>query len=98
MTKLARKCIHEFKEGHKTFDVALFSRNSVPRIVVSGKDPKSGKDGVVTYDAYAVRHWDIEEVNAKLLAKEGIRIAKIEPCEVIPTKTGVRFRLHLARA
>ena len=98
MVKLAKKCVNEFKDGHKVFDVALFSRNSVPRIVVSGTDPKSGKSSVVTYDAYAVRHWDIEEINCKFLAKEGIRIAKIEPCEVIPTRTGVRFRLHLARA
>lgn len=97
MQKLAKKCLTQFKAGKKVFDVALFSRNSVPRIQITGKD-KSGKDAVITYDAYAVRHWDIEEINARLLAKEGIKIAKIEPCEVIPSKTGVRFTLHLDKA
>ena len=96
MKKLAKKCIAQFKEGKKVFDVALFSRNSVPRIQITAKDG-AGKDTVITYDAYAVRHWDIEEINAKLLAKEGIKIARIEPREVLPSKTGVRFTLHLAK-
>ena len=98
MQKLARKCVNQFKAGKKVFDVALFSRNSVPRIQITGRDKRSGKDTVITYDAYAVRHWDIEEINARLLAKDGIKIAKIEPCEVIPSKTGVRFTLHLDKA
>lgn len=97
MMKLAKKCLNQYKSGTKVFDVALFSRNSVPRIQITAKD-KKGKDTVITYDAYAVRHWDIEEINARLLAKEGIKIAKIEPCEVLPSKTGVRFTLHLTKA
>jgi len=97
MQKLAKKCITQYKAGNKVFDVALFSRNSVPRIQITAKDSHSN-DTVITYDAYAVRHWDIEEINERLLAKEGIKIAKIEPREVLPSKTGVRFTLHLSKA
>lgn len=96
MEKLAKKCIENYKKGVRTFDVALFSKNSVPRIVVNGTDER-GKEVVYKFDAYAIRHWDIEAINAQALMPKGIKIGNIEPCEIIQSKTGVRMTLHLAK-
>lgn len=98
MMGLAKFCKSQYEKGILNFEVALFSRNSVPRIVVQGTD-KKGKPVTVTYNAYAIRHWDIEEINQKvLMPKYGIRINRIKPCEIISSKTGVRFEIQLARA
>ncbi len=96
MTLLAKYVKGQFKEGKKVLEVALFSRNSVPRIVINGQD-KAGQSVLLKYNAYAIRHWDIEEINTKLLVPAGLRISKIEPCEILPPKTGVRFILHLSK-
>lgn len=95
MTLLAKYVLNQFKEGKRKVEVALFSRNSVPRIVINATD-KDGKPVLLKYNAYAIRHWDIEDVNINLLAPKGVRIASIEPCEILPSKTGVRFILTLA--
>lgn len=92
---LAKYLQGQFKEGRKDVEVALFSRNSVPRIVINAVD-KAGNPILLKYNAYAIRHWDIEDVNTALLLPVGIRIASIEPCEILPSKTGVRFIVRLA--
>lgn len=99
MNGLANYVLNEFKKGNTITEVALFSRNSVPHIVISGKTlSKNGKPEnnyvTVKYNAYAIRHWDIEVINSKLLIPAGIRISKIEPCEVLPSKTGVKFLIY----
>lgn len=101
MQKLAKYCKSQYEKGINVFEVALFSRNSVPKITITGSDAaNNGRDKsvIVVYNAYAIRHWDIEEVNRNLLVPTGIRIAKIRPCEILPSKTGVRFELSLDRA
>ena len=65
---------------------------------MSANDKKSGKPVLVKYDAFAIRHWDLGDINTKMLIPAGIRIVKIEPSEILPPKTGVRFVLHLAEA
>lgn len=101
MESLAKYCISQFESNKTEFEVALFSRNSVPRITISGKDSAKGSQGkgvVVTYNAYAIRHWDIEEINNRLLIPKGLRITRIKPCEILPSKTGMRFVLSVGRA
>ena len=101
MESLAKYCISQFESNKTEFEVALFSRNSVPRITISGKDSAKGSQGkgvVVTYNAYAIRHWDIEEINNRLLIPKGLRIRRIKPCEILPSKTGMRFVLSVGRA
>lgn len=97
INKLIKYCISRHKEGKRSLEVALFSRNAVPKITLTGYGGVKGNtsgDLVVTYNAYAIRHWDIGEVNEGLLP-HGIWIAKVKPCEVLPSKTGVRFVLDL---
>ncbi len=97
LEKLAKRVLNHAKLKEAKFEMALFSKNSIPKITVSGKNAK-GDPVVLNYDAYAVRHWDVEEINTRYLVPKGFRIIKIEPCEVIPTLTGVRFIMHIANA
>ena len=94
MIALAKYCKSEFDKGKRLITVALFSRNSVPHIIITGKD-QNGKYVSEKYNAYAIRHWDIETINSKLLIPAGIRISRIEPFEILPSKTGVRFDITL---
>lgn len=94
--RLAKKVVEKYKEGQSKLEIALFSRNKVPRIIVTGVNRK-GQKVACQYDAYAIRHLDIEEVNRDYLSKHGLRIIKIESCEVLPTITGVRCILHVVR-
>ena len=94
MIGLAKYIKQQYDAGNKKVEVALFSRNSVPRIIVSGVGPKNDMISI-KYNAYAVRHYDIESINANMLIPAGIRVAKLEPCEILPSKTGVRFILHV---
>lgn len=97
MTSLARQVKREYDSGKMKMEVALFSRNKSPKITITGIGPK-GNSLAIQYNAYAIRHWDIETINEKLLVPAGIRIAKIEPCEILPSKTGVRFIIYLDKA
>lgn len=94
MLGLAKYVKSEFDSGNMEVQVALFSRNSTPRIMITGIGPKN-EMLTIRYNAYAIRHWDIETINSALLIPAGIRIAKLEPCEVLPSKTGVKFKLYL---
>ena len=98
MKKMAKYCKSQYDKGITTFEVALFSRNAVPKIVVSGTDSSNHKGVVLNYNAFAIRHWDIEEINSSLLVPMGLRITKIKPCEILPPKTGVRFEITVSRA
>lgn len=90
MINLAKYLKHEFDLGRNTLEVALFSRNSTNRIIINGRGPK-GDLLSVRYNAYAIRHWDLEVINGKLLIPAGFRVSRIKPCEILPSKTGVSF-------
>lgn len=90
MISLARYLKNKYDSGTRQTEVALFSRNSSNKIVLNGKGPK-GETLTITYNAYALRHWDIEKVNEQLLIPAGFRVSRIQPCEVLPSKTGVAF-------
>lgn len=94
MVGLAKYIKKEFDAGKDVAEVALFSRNLTPRIMITAVGAKN-EVLMIKYNAFAIRHWDIETVNANLLIPAGIRIAKIEPYEILPSKTGVRFRMYL---
>jgi len=94
MVMLARKLKEEYDKGNDQVEVALFSRNSTNRIIVTGKD-QNGNSIAIRYDAYAIRHWDIEIINEKFLIPAGFRVKRIQPCEILPKKTGVSFLFML---
>ena len=87
---LAKYLKSEYDKGNRQFEVALFSKNTTTRIVINGKGP-NGEPISLRYNAYAIRHWDIETVNEKFLIPSGFRVKRIQPCEIFPSKTGVSF-------
>lgn len=87
---LAKFVKSEYDNGNKQFEVALFSKNTTNKIIVSGKTP-NGEAVSIRYNAYAIRHWDIETLNEKFLIPIGFRVKRIQPCEILPSKTGVSF-------
>lgn len=94
MLGLAKYAQREFEAGNRIIEIALFNRNATSRIMVTGVGPQN-EMLTIKYRGYAIRHWDIEAINANLLIPEGIRISKLEPCEILPSRTGVRFRVYL---
>ncbi len=96
MMRLAKYIKTVYDNGDRVAEVALFSKNEVPRIVISGRT-EDGEIVSVKYDAFAVRHLDLEQVNANLLIPAGIRISMVEPCEVLPSRTGCKFKLYIEK-
>lgn len=90
MIALAKYIKEQYDKGVREVEVALFSRNSTNQILVTGVTP-GGQKAVVRYNAYAIRHWDIEAINSQLLMKAGIKITSIRPCSILPARTGVNF-------
>lgn len=94
MVALARYIKECYDKGETEVQVALFSKNSTNKIMVTG----IGSDGskiAVTYKAFAIRHWDIEKLNSQLLMHAGIKVYSIQPCEILPYKTGVSFTFRI---
>lgn len=94
LNSLYRYIVKEYREGKDKVEVALFNRNSIPRIRVTGK-MDDGSLAIAEFKAFAITHWDIEKLNANYLIPQGLRVYKIKPCEILPSKTGVRFILYI---
>jgi len=91
---LARYLKSEFDKGNKQVEVALFSRNSSNKIIINGKLP-NGNPVSLRYNAYILRHWDIEILNEKFLIPAGFRVKRIQPLEILPSKTGASFLITM---
>lgn len=90
MLALAKFITECYNNGKRECTVALFNKNSTNKIRVTAVDQEGNKI-VVEYRAYAIRHWDIEGVNSQMLMPRGIKVDSIQPCEILPHKTGVSF-------
>jgi len=102
MVGLARLIKKKYDSGEMIAEAALFSRNSSPLITVSAILNRKDKNGKIheemvqlKYPAFAIRHWDIESINKHLLIPAKLRIARIEPCEILPSKRGVKFNFYI---
>lgn len=87
-----------FKQGKTRVSVALFSTNKGDKItyktyVESGK--YAGQTVEVTLPAFALRHWDLQELNRDYLIPSRVKISKVHVIEILPTRTGVGFNLDL---
>lgn len=97
MMGLAKFVKQSYDSGERVIEVALFNKNSTQRIMVTGIGTNN-EMLMVKYNAYAIRPWDIEIVNKAMLIPAGIRVSAIEPCEILPSKHGVKFKLYLESA
>lgn len=102
MQKLADECVKKASESNKDVvehEVALFSKNKGNVIKFNAQVNVRGKlkPYLFTYSAYALKHTDLEELNRCLLVPRGLKICKVQPCEILPTKTGVKFKLWIEK-
>lgn len=91
--RLINYCVKQARNGKSQSDIALFSKNTVDYINISGSLP-NGKPAVLSYEAFALRHTDIIDVNKKL-ANSGLQISNILIHEALPSMTGVRTTITL---
>lgn len=96
MEALAKLIIAKNKSGSNNIEVALFSRNSTHKIVITGVGKRNEMLNIY-YNAYCIRPEDIEEINEKYLIPQGIRASGVELSEILPTRTGVRADIHIER-
>lgn len=103
LRKLAIKCFNEFnsrEDKTKTsvdIDVALYSRNITPYISFMATDKKSKDKYLIKYDAFALKHTDLEELNRAYLLSKRLKVSVVKPLEVLTTRTGVLFRLTVEK-
>lgn len=94
LAKYLKKVYTTGRPGQKAVDVVLYSRNKVGTASFNAKDTK-GNNTIVTYQAFAIRHWDLNTLNQMFLANENFKVINAQAGEIIPSKNGVRFRLTI---
>lgn len=91
---LAKRIIKGFKNGERTIDVALFSRNKSNKILVMADD-KDGNQGAISFSSYALRLNDLTDLNTEFLIENGVRIASVDYHEILGSNSGLRTTLHV---
>lgn len=96
MASLARYIKSSWDNGAREVKVALFSKNKTNKITIMAEDANHNPVAV-QYRAFAIRHSDITKINEELLMKDGVnlRISRVAACEILPSKTGVSFKLNI---
>ena len=92
MKLLAKKCLEAFKNNQDT----LFSRNKTNKIILTA-DGMNKEKVVITYPSFALRPWDLEEINVKYLIERGMRISGVKAYEIIGNNSGLRVALTLGK-
>jgi len=94
MVRLARYLKFKYDSGVRELEIAMYNRCSSGKIIINGI-LHDGREASVTYEAFAIRHWDIETINKKLIGPAGFLVKSITPCEILPNKEGVSFIIKL---
>lgn len=92
--------INAIKSGKTKVSVALFNTNSGHKItyktyIENGK--YAGQRVEISLPAFALRHWDLQELNQNYLIPAKLKIARVQVVEILPTRTGVGFNLELVK-
>lgn len=93
LKRLSEFCVKSFHKGNKEIYVILYNRS--PRRKITYTSKYKGQSIQSTYDSFSVRHFDLAKINENYLFNKGVRIAKVEPCEVLHKSSGVKYRLVL---
>lgn len=93
LKRLAALCYKAYKAGKESFEVLLFGKNEVGKVIITVKDGKD--DYVITYPSFMLRPSDMQSVNEEYLIKSGIRIKSIETGEIVGTNRGLRVVVNL---
>lgn len=93
--RFSELCIDTFKkQNRRKLEVALYSMARIPILLITGRNQQN-KSISLYYHAFALRQWDIEAANKNYLVPNGIRVNKLEVCDILPERQGVRFIVHL---
>jgi hypothetical protein len=95
IVSLSNHLLQQAKAGKWELEVALFSRNKTNKIIINSY--YNNEPVEIKYNAYAIRHWDVEIINEKFLIPNGYRVSHIQPCEILPSATGVSFKFTIER-
>lgn len=98
MSKLHVYLVKAYKAGNKRVSLALFNTNKGNRITYNTlieNGTYANKKMEIKLPAFALRHWDLEELNRNYLIPARVKIQKVQLVEILPTKTGVGFNFEL---
>lgn len=92
--RLVEECVKSVNSGQDNIEVVLYNLSQTNNILLPCVT-EYGYTVVMWYPAFTLSLWDILKVQKTGLLSEGIQISKLEVCEVLPYKKGVRTILHL---
>lgn len=93
MQRLADYVVAQAQEGQKEALVALFSKTN--NFEIKFHTRKEGtKRKAYSLPAFAIRHWDLQELNVDYIIPRGYLVEKIEIVEILPAENGISFMLH----
>ena len=92
--RFSKLCYGTYQQGKRKLEVALCSLSTLPSIIIAGRDKEDNAVSLY-YPAFAIRQWDMERVNKDYLIKNNIRVNKLEVCDILPSREGVRYVIHL---
>lgn len=93
--RLSELCYSSLEKGKNKLEVVLYSLSPLPNVLLTGKLKETKELIVLHYPAFVLKQWDLDTVNEEYLIPKGIRISKVEVCDILPNREGVRFIIHL---
>lgn len=95
LKRLANYVLREADKGNTEIYVALYSKNSSG--LIKYRALVNNKKVFIQYSAYKVRVEELESLNKAFLIKKGVKIDQIQACEILPTCTGIKFKLVIKK-
>jgi hypothetical protein len=99
--RLSRKVIKAVESragsGKVELEVALFNKNSTNKIEMTCLAGETEDMVKVTYDAYRLTVYDIEEINKKHIGPKGYLIKDVVVGEILPRNSGIRVTLKVVK-
>lgn len=97
MLNLAKHCLNEYKNKHREIEIVLFRSDNSSHALVNARVAGARDRVLLKYEAYMLKHWDLELVNKRHLIKAGIKINGVKALEILPNGAGVLFKLAMKR-
>lgn len=92
---LGEYVIEQMRNGRDRFDVAMYTKASGPEIVITGRSALNPEEMLaVRYRSFPLLVEDIMEVNKQYLNPIDLKISKIKPGEILPSRQGISFTLQ----
>ena len=93
-TNLVKVCKDTLDRGINTVELVIYSLSQASQVILPCVT-ETGESVVMYYPAYTVSLWDLVDLQKTKFLEQDIQISKVEICEILPYKKGVRVILHL---